>query len=111
MAINSGVKLVWDMLAGLKQLTDKFFRRYFEATVWILALVLLATMSPVNDHSSLCPLKNVGISFCPGCGLGHSIAWLFRGEIVASFKAHPLGPFAVIVIISRIVHLLRKNVL
>ncbi len=95
------------MLVKLRQFSDVFFRRYFEATVWILALILLATMSPENGHSSLCPLRNAGISFCPGCGLGHSVSWLIRGDIIASFQAHPLGMFAVIVLVFRIVQLLR----
>jgi hypothetical protein len=66
-------------------------------------------MNPAGDtHYSLCFFKWAGISFCPGCGLGHSISWLFRGEIMASFKAHPLGIFAIAVLLHRI-YILIKN--
>ncbi len=70
-----------------------------------MALLLLAIMPPTDAHYSLCPLNAVGINFCPGCGLGHSISWLFHGNLTASFNSHPLGIFAVIVLISRIIKL------
>lgn len=79
------------------------FRRYFELTAWIVALVLLATMDPgTSTHYSFCIFKFIGIPFCPGCGLGHSISYLFHGDIRASFSAHPLGIFALAVILFRI---------
>jgi len=69
--------------------------------------MLLALMSPGTDpHYSLCIFKLIGIDFCPGCGLGHSISHLFRGDLQASFSAHPLGIFAVIIILFRIYKLL-----
>jgi hypothetical protein len=49
----------------------------------------------------------LGVSFCPGCGLGHSIAWLARGDLAASFQAHPLGLPAVGLVGYRIVDLVR----
>jgi hypothetical protein len=80
-----------------------YFRKYFELTAWILALTLLAFMDPTTDpHYSLCPLKFIGFKFCPGCGLGHSISYLFRGNFKASFECHPLGLFALIIIGTRI---------
>lgn len=97
-----------ELLAGKPGI---LFRRYFEVTIWIVALILLGTMSPENTHASLCPFKAAGLPFCPGCGIGHSISWLFHGDLVASFKAHPLGWFAVIVLIYRIVTLIRKPVI
>lgn len=95
-------------MTSFKNVALFYFRRYFEVSVWILALILLGSMSPVNDHSSLCPLKSAGFSFCPGCGLGHSISWLFHGDIKASLQAHPLGVFATGVLIFRIVQLIHK---
>ena len=90
-----------------KQILRKLFRRYFELTFWTSALALLAMMPPGSDpHYSFCVFKMLGIHFCPGCGLGHSISYLFRGNIQASFSAHPLGIFAVIIIPSRIYQLL-----
>ncbi|HEU5054432.1 MAG TPA: DUF2752 domain-containing protein [Hanamia sp.] len=80
-----------------------YFRKYFELTAWILALTLLAFMDPTTDPLySLCPLKFIGFKFCPGCGLGHSISYLFRGNLKASFECHPLGLFALIIIGTRI---------
>lgn len=79
------------------------FRQYFELTVWISSLVLLALMDPTTDvHYSFCIFKFLGIQFCPGCGLGHSISFLFHGDWQQSFSAHPLGIFAVAVILHRI---------
>jgi hypothetical protein len=81
----------------------KYFKKYFEITVWITALTLLALMNPSTDtHYSFCVFKFIGIHYCPGCGLGHSISYLFHGNLRASFVAHPLGAVAVVVIIARI---------
>ncbi|RYZ98057.1 MAG: DUF2752 domain-containing protein [Sphingobacteriaceae bacterium] len=49
-----------------------------------------------------------GIGWCPGCGLGHSISWLFRGDIQHSFNAHWFGIPALIIICWR-VFVLAKN--
>jgi uncharacterized protein DUF2752 len=60
---------------------------------------------------SLCPFDAVGdflgLSFCPGCGLGHSVAYLARGQFAASFGAHPLGLPAVVGLTIHIVALAR----
>ena len=82
-------------------------RRYFELAAWVISIVLLATMDPHLDaHFSFCLFHFVGIPFCPGCGLGHSISFLFRGELHNSFSAHPLGLFAVLVILFRVYQLI-----
>jgi len=86
-----------------------FVRRHLEAFIWIAALIVLAVSSPVDTHYSLCPLHNLGFDWCPGCGLGHSISWLFRGDIEQSFHAHPLGIPALIIILLRIISIFRKN--
>jgi hypothetical protein len=88
-----------------------FKRKHLEAFFWILAIILLAFTNPEGSgHLSLCPLKNMGFNFCPGCGLGHSIAWLFKGEFTASFNCHPLGIPAVVVLLSRSFKLLRSDI-
>ncbi|WP_233276895.1 DUF2752 domain-containing protein [Mucilaginibacter paludis] len=56
-------------------------------------------------HFELCPLKLLGINWCPGCGLGHSISYLFHGNIPASLHAHWLGIPAIIIIFRRILFL------
>lgn len=86
-----------------------FVRRNLEAFVWIGALIVLAFSDPMASHYSLCPLHNMGFDWCPGCGLGHSISWLFRGQIEQSFYAHPLGIPALIIILFRIFSIFRKN--
>jgi hypothetical protein len=88
------------------------FRHYFELMFWILSIVFLALMSPgTAPHLSLCIFKFFGITFCPGCGLGHSISHFFHGNIQASFSSHPLGIFAVIIILFRIYKLLQNRIL
>ena len=81
----------------------KNLRKYFELAAWVLALTSLALMDPgTNTHYSFCLFKFLGIKYCPGCGLGHSISFLFHGNFKASINAHPLGIFALIVIVTRI---------
>src|ERR1700709_791683 len=83
--------------------SKQFFSKYFELAFWVTALVSLAFTDPAGPaHFSLCPLKAMGITWCPGCGLGHSISWLFRGSISNSFHAHWLGIPALIIILYRI---------
>lgn len=79
------------------------FTPYFELSFWVMALVSLALMNPLAEaHFSLCLFKFLGFRFCPGCGLGHSITWLFHGNVQESFKAHSMGIFALPVILYRI---------
>ncbi len=90
---------------------QKSFRKYFELIFWFTALILLAFMPPgIDTHYSLCVFKLVGFNFCPGCGLGHSISYLFHGDIEASLAAHPLGIFAVLVIVYRVYKLLQLHI-
>jgi hypothetical protein len=80
-----------------------FFSTYFELAIWVAALAWLAFTDPAGPaHFSLCPLKAMGITWCPGCGLGHSISWLFRGNVHNSFRAHWLGIPALCIIVYRI---------
>ena len=97
--MNSNMKHTWQLL-----------RARFEAIAWITGLLLMAFMSPTNGHASLCPFHAAGLGFCPGCGLGHSIAWIFRGEFVQSFHAHPLGLAAIFILSLRIIGIFRKPV-
>lgn len=92
--------------SGFRSILYILWRRK-EAFFWILAIVVLACMNPSNSHFSLCPFNALGFHWCPGCGLGHSISWLFRGEIRASFEAHYLGIPATLIILYRIIQLLK----
>jgi hypothetical protein len=77
-----------------------------EALLWTAGLVYLVTVNPYHVQKfTLCPFHNLGIGFCPGCGLGRSIAFLFHGDLVHSLIAHPLGIIAFILITLRIVKL------
>jgi hypothetical protein len=52
----------------------------------------------------------MGITWCPGCGLGHSIAFLLHGDVRNSFHAHWLGIPALLIILYRIVDLVKQRV-
>jgi len=79
------------------------FSKYFELVFWIAALSALALTNPTEQaHFTLCPLKLSGITWCPGCGLGHAISFLFHGNLRNSFHAHWLGIPAVVIILHRI---------
>ncbi|MDN3550783.1 DUF2752 domain-containing protein [Mucilaginibacter aquaedulcis] len=81
----------------------KLFSKYFELLFWIAAMLSLAFTAPqAESHFTLCPLKLMGITWCPGCGLGHAIIYLFHGDIRNSFHSHWLGIPAVLIIFHRI---------
>ena len=82
----------------------------FEALVWILGIAyLLFIHIPGDTHFTICPLSNLGFEFCPGCGLGNSISYLFKGDFISSFHSHPLGIFAIIIITFRIYTIIKNN--
>ncbi|MFB9841214.1 DUF2752 domain-containing protein [Mucilaginibacter ginsenosidivorans] len=86
----------------------RLFSKYFELVFWIAAIAALAFADPAGPaHFSLCPFKALGFTWCPGCGLGHSIAWLFHGNITNSWHAHWLGIPALGIIFYRIYSLVR----
>jgi hypothetical protein len=92
-------------------LIKSLFQKYFELIFWVAALVALAVTDPATEpHFSLCPLKMAGISWCPGCGIGHAIAWLFKGNIQNSFHAHWFGIPALLILLWRIFTLSKKAI-
>ena len=81
-----------------------------EAVLWAGGLLAMAAMDPRAEHFvGLCPLDALGLSFCPGCGLGHAVAYLARGALVASVQAHPLGIPAVLILCVHVGRLLRHG--
>jgi hypothetical protein len=81
-----------------------------EAWTWLIAIALLAMTDPDScGHFTLCLFKNLGFDFCPGCGLGHGIALLFRGRLADSWAAHPLAIPAVIILLYRSYTLFAKK--
>jgi hypothetical protein len=92
-------------------LIKQFFLKYFELVFWVSALISLAFTNPAAaGHFSLCPLKTMGITWCPGCGLGHAISWLLHGDVRNSLQAHWLGIPALAVILYRIYGLITQRV-
>jgi hypothetical protein len=82
---------------------------HLEMFIWIAAILLLVFLNPYGNLYSICPLKYLGFHYCPGCGLGRSIALLFRGRLAESFAMHPFGIFAILVIGQRIIQLARMD--
>ncbi|MCL6099134.1 MAG: DUF2752 domain-containing protein [Bacteroidetes bacterium] len=81
----------------------------WEAVLWLVGLIYLLFINPYQpQHYTLCPFKNMGITFCPGCGLGRSISLFYHGDLIHSIKAHPLGILAFILIVARTTKLFIK---
>ncbi len=80
-----------------------------ELIFWIGALIGIFLIDPYGAHHfSLCPLDNLGLDWCPGCGLGRAMSLLSKGNIQASWSMHPLAMFAFAVIVFRIFELIRN---
>jgi len=86
----------------------QYFQQYCELLFWIGSLVLLFFMQPNTTAPTLCIFKWLNISWCPGCGMGHSIRDALHLQFVSSFKHHPLGIAAVLIILHRIKQLSYK---
>lgn len=81
-----------------------------ELYFWLMALVLLGMSNEHEHHFTLCPLASLGFeSWCPGCGIGRSIAYVLHGELSNSFKAHWFGIPALLILLHRIYTLINKN--
>jgi len=94
----------------MKKLLTEMKKIDSEAWLWIAGLAVLAIINPdSNSHFTLCPFKNLGFKFCPGCGLGHSISYLFRGNIKASLNSHILGIPSVLILSARTISLIKKS--
>jgi hypothetical protein len=91
-----------------RSLKNLFFL-HFEWTALAAGLFLMALLDPLGGPVSYCPFNRLGIELCPGCGLGRSVAHIFRGEMSASFQMHPAGIAAVLIIIGRIGAIFHRN--
>lgn len=78
-----------------------------ELIFWIAGLSWLALINPAGDHFSLCLFHHLGISWCPGCGVGHAVSFALHGDWTASFRAHCMGIPALLIISHRILVLVR----
>lgn len=86
-----------------------FLFLHFEWIALLSGLVLMVLHNPYSSSASICIIDRMGFTFCPGCGLGASVAYLFRGEFLSSLQSHPLGLPAVIVIMARVITILIRN--
>lgn len=77
-----------------------------ELIFWCIALTWLAVIDPSAEHYSFCFYRYIGIDFCPGCGIGHSISLILHGNFQAAFESHFAGFIAVPVILWRIYRLI-----
>ncbi|WP_246229729.1 DUF2752 domain-containing protein [Mucilaginibacter humi] len=72
-------------------------------------MIALGVSNPAAESQySLCPFKAVGITWCPGCGIGHAISWLLHGDLARSWQSHWLGAPALLIIGYRIYVLGRR---
>jgi len=83
----------------------------FELFIWITALILLAFSTPGASHFTLCPLANLGITWCPGCGLGRAITHVFHGEIKQALGLHWFVFPALAILLFRIAQLSKQFIL
>ena len=83
----------------------------WEAVFWLIGLIYLMFINPYQQQFfTLCPFHNLGITFCPGCGLGRSISFFYHGDLLHSLKTHPLGMIAFVLISARTIKLLIKTI-
>lgn len=83
-----------------------------EAFIWIAGLIFLYFINVDNlSHFTFCPFKNLGIDFCPGCGLGKSIHYFLHLNFMKSLQTHPIGIPAFFILLNRIVFLFKESFL
>jgi hypothetical protein len=77
-----------------------------ELLFWVASLIGLALAEPEIHghvhHFTLCPLANMGIQWCAGCGIGRSITQLLHGNIEESLAHHWFGIPALAILLFRI---------
>lgn len=72
------------------------------------ALTYLACINPAAEHMSLCVFHWLGITWCPGCGIGHSISYALHGDWTSAWQSHFMGIPAIAIICFRITQLLQQ---
>ncbi len=97
---NKEIKLNSKMIENIK--------RKLELIFWVAGLIILFFIEPERVSFSICPLHNLNL-WCPGCGLGSSIHYLLHFDLLKSFQVHPIGFFAFIVILYRLIQLINNN--
>jgi hypothetical protein len=92
----------------MKELRHRLRTIPVELITWVACILAILTINPYSDSFSLCPLDNLGLTWCPGCGLGRAMNLLARGEFLASWEMHPLASLAYAVIFHRIWVLIKQ---
>jgi hypothetical protein len=87
----------------------QWVRKYLELLFWIAALIVLFMLREGSAETSICPVSLLGFGHCPGCGIGHAIHYALRLHFSDSFRHHPFGIPAVIIIFMRIYRLLHQT--
>jgi hypothetical protein len=72
---------------------------YLESVFWGISLVLLYFLNDAVGGPSFCLFKWMGFTHCPGCGIGHAIHDAMHFQFLKSFREHPFGIPATIVLI------------
>ena len=93
----------------VKETFTNLFFLHFEWVALLGFLIMAAQLNPESTASTFCLFEKAGLSFCPGSGLGKSMAFTFRGNISESFQAHPAGAAAILIIMVRIGSILHRN--
>ncbi|MBT3448854.1 MAG: DUF2752 domain-containing protein [Bacteroidetes Order II. Incertae sedis bacterium] len=85
-------------------------RYWMEAGMWSVGLAAMCIADPTAESwIELCLFKAIGLGECPGCGLGHALGFLVRGEWHLAMDSHLLSPFVAIVLSHRISSLTIKG--
>lgn len=75
-----------------------YIKSYAEPVIWTSALTALFFMNGGTYDHSLCLVKAMGFTWCPGCGLGHAIHDVLHFDFKASVQEHILGIPATIIL-------------
>lgn len=95
-----------------RKTTKQLFHHHFEWVALSAGILMMGLMNPyVNNGSSWCLIERLGAPFCPGDGLGHSIAFIFRGDFYHAIQANILGPIALVILSGRIIYLIKQRVI
>ncbi len=84
----------------------KYFMKHAESVFLIAALIWLFFMQPNEPEVSLCFFRWLGIAWCPGCGIGHSIHYALHAQFETSVNHHILGIPAIVLMMYRVMQLL-----
>lgn len=85
------------------------FRLHFEWMALAAGLLLMAAMDPAAAGEGFCLLEWLGVHWCPGEGLGRSIAWVANGNIAKSMELNIMGIPTILILVGRISYLIDRN--